>query len=63
MARLTNPHAHVAALSLNTGKLDEDAAREALAAAAREAELPAFDPIRDGGAQLADAVLAAGARP
>ncbi len=62
MARLTNPNARVAAISLHTGKLDEAAARAALAAASAEAGLPAFDPIRDGGAGLADAVLAAEAR-
>ena len=60
MARLTNPKAKVAAISLHTGKLDDASARAALAAAADEAGLPAFDPIRDGGAGLAEAVLAAG---
>ena len=40
--------------------LNEAEAREALKAASDEAGLPAFDPIRDGPAGLAEAVLAAG---
>ena len=57
MARLTNPDARAAAISLNTSKLDEAQAREALAAAEAETGLPAADPIRFGAARLAEAVL------
>ena len=57
MARLTNPGVRAAAVSLNTAKLDEAAARQALAAAEAETGLAAADPIRFGAARLADAVL------
>ncbi|MCR9128147.1 MAG: DUF1611 domain-containing protein [Alphaproteobacteria bacterium] len=60
MARLTNPAVKAVAISLNTSKLDEAAASEALAAAEAETGLPAADPIRFGAARLADAVLNAG---
>ncbi|MFT3761195.1 MAG: DUF1611 domain-containing protein [Pseudoxanthomonas sp.] len=46
MARLTNPDARLAGVSLNTSALDEAAAQEALAQAERELGVPAFDPMR-----------------
>ena len=46
MARLTNPDARLAGVSLNTSSLDETAAQEALAQAERELGVPAFDPMR-----------------
>ncbi len=49
----------VVALALNTGGLDETAAREAIAAASAETGLPAADPVRDGADALLDAVLVA----
>ena len=45
-ARLTNKAARVAGISLNTSRLDDDAARAVLAAASAETGLPAADPIR-----------------
>jgi uncharacterized NAD-dependent epimerase/dehydratase family protein len=49
--------ATVACIALNTSRLDESAAREAIAATAEETGLPADDPVRFGGAILLDAVL------
>ena len=46
MARMTNPGARLAGVSLNTSALDEAAAQEALARAERELGVPAFDPMR-----------------
>ena len=46
MARLTNPDARLAGVSLNTSALDETAAQEALGQAERELGVPAFDPMR-----------------
>ena len=51
-------HEGNACIALNTSRLDEDAAREAIAAAAEETGLPADDPVRFGAATLLDAVLA-----
>jgi D-glutamate N-acetyltransferase len=51
--------ARVAAVALNTARLDDGEARAALAKAEAEAELPADDPVRFGAAKLVDAVLAA----
>jgi len=49
--------ATVAAIALNTLGLDDDAAVVASAEATRETGLPAADPVRDGSAELLDAVL------
>lgn len=46
MARMTNPGARLAGVSLNTSALDDAAAQEALAQAERELGVPAFDPMR-----------------
>jgi uncharacterized NAD-dependent epimerase/dehydratase family protein len=54
--------ARVVAVALNTVRLDEQAAREAVAAAERETGLPASDPVRFGAGPIVDAVLAAGTR-
>jgi uncharacterized NAD-dependent epimerase/dehydratase family protein len=50
--------ARVAAIALNTRDLNEDAAREAVADAERESDLPTDDPVRFGAGRLLDAVLA-----
>ena len=52
--------ARVAAIALNTRRLDEEEARAAVAAAEAETGLPADDPVRFGAAKLVDAVLALG---
>lgn len=49
--------ARVACIALNTMNLEEEAAREAIAAAESETGLPADDPVRFGAGQLLDAVL------
>jgi uncharacterized NAD-dependent epimerase/dehydratase family protein len=49
--------ARVAALAVNTARLDEAAAREALAAAGAETGLPAHDPVRFGSDGLLDALI------
>ena len=46
IARLTNPGARLAGVSLNTSALDEPEARKALEDAERELRVPAFDPMR-----------------
>jgi uncharacterized NAD-dependent epimerase/dehydratase family protein len=48
----------VAAIALNTGRLDEDGARKAVAMAAEETGLPTDDPVRFGPDRLLEAVLA-----
>lgn len=60
MARITSPDVRAAAISLNTSKLDEAAARAALAEAEAETGLPACDPIRFGAQAMARAVLEGG---
>lgn len=45
-ARLTNPDARLAAVSLNTAALDEAAAQRALEQAQAQLGVPAFDPLR-----------------
>ena len=49
--------AKVAAIALNTSTVSEDEAREAIAAAEEETDLPADDPVRFGAERLLDAVL------
>ncbi len=49
--------ARVVAIALNTGRLDEDAARAAIAAAEAETGLPTDDPVRFGSERLLAAVL------
>jgi uncharacterized NAD-dependent epimerase/dehydratase family protein len=51
--------ARVACLALNTDGLGDDAARQAIAAAAEETGLPADDPVRFGAGPLLEVVLAA----
>ncbi|HXV57585.1 MAG TPA: DUF1611 domain-containing protein [Gaiellaceae bacterium] len=51
--------ARVAAVALNTGRLSEDEAREAVARTVEETGLPTTDPVRFGPDPLLDAVLAA----
>ncbi|MGX5730187.1 DUF1611 domain-containing protein [Pseudoxanthomonas beigongshangi] len=57
MARMTNPDARLAGVSLNTAALDEAAAQEALARAERELGVPAFDPLRTPLDRAIDAIL------
>jgi D-glutamate N-acetyltransferase len=47
----------VACVAVNTRRLDEAAAREAIVAAEEETGLPADDPVRFGAGRLLDAVL------
>jgi len=54
---LTARRAKVVAVALNTRRLDDAGAREAIAAAEAETGLPADDPVRFGAARLVDAVL------
>ena len=49
--------AKVAAVALNTSRLDEEDARRAVEAVEDETGLPADDPVRFGGGRLVDAVL------
>jgi uncharacterized NAD-dependent epimerase/dehydratase family protein len=51
--------ARVVAVALNTRRVGEDEARQAIAAAEAETGLTADDPVRFGAARLVDAVLAA----
>ena len=58
--------ARVAAIALNTARLDEKGARAAIAEAELETGLPTDDPVRFGAGPLVDAVLArlpSGIRP
>jgi uncharacterized NAD-dependent epimerase/dehydratase family protein len=56
-AALPARRARVAAIALNTRDLDDDGARDAVAAAEAETGLPADDPVRFGAGRLLDAVL------
>jgi D-glutamate N-acetyltransferase len=55
MSLLARP-ARVAAIALNTRRLDEDEAHAAVAAAEAETGLPADDPVRFGAGKLVDAL-------
>lgn len=57
-ARLTNPAARFAGISLNTSMLGEREAARAIAETAERFALPCCDPIRTGVATIADRVLA-----
>lgn len=57
-ARLTNPAARFAGVSLNTSRFDEDAARRAIAEVASRVALPCTDPVRFGVASIVDRILA-----
>jgi len=50
--------ATVACIALNTGRLHEGAAREAIADAEADTGLPADDPVRFGSGALLDAIIA-----
>ena len=56
-ARLTNPAVVCAGLSVNTSRLDPDAAKACLAELEAELGLPAVDPLRDGVGRLVDAFV------
>ncbi|MGA1523718.1 MAG: N-acetyltransferase DgcN [Planctomycetota bacterium] len=60
LARLTNPRARVVGIALNTSRLDEKGASQAIDAASDELGMPACDPIRTGVTALVDALLAPG---
>ncbi len=57
-ARLTSPLVWVAGISLNTSRLDEHLATQALAEFAERLSLPCCDPIRTGVGPIVDRVLA-----
>ncbi|MEL7026699.1 MAG: NAD-dependent epimerase/dehydratase family protein, partial [Pseudomonadota bacterium] len=60
MARMVNPDCEVLAVSVNTSKLDDDAAAACLAEIEGRMGLPTADPYRgDGATRLVDAVLKA----
>ena len=56
MARHVRPAA-VVAVALKTNRIDEDAARAAIAQTERETGLVADDPVRFGAGRILDAVL------
>jgi uncharacterized NAD-dependent epimerase/dehydratase family protein len=56
-AALVARPARVVAIALNTMRLDETAARRAIAAAEDETGLPADDPVRFGASRLVDVVM------
>ena len=57
MARITNPAARLAGVSLNTAALDDAAAQEVLAQAEHELGVPAFDPMRTSLRRAVSALL------
>lgn len=57
-ARLTNPSARFAGVSLNTSQSDEATARRAIAGIAERVALPCTDPVRFGVAAIVDRILA-----
>ncbi len=62
-ARLTNPKARFAGVSLKTSHLGEKEAAQAVAQVAKAVALPCCDPIRHGVAPIVDEILAADVRP
>jgi uncharacterized NAD-dependent epimerase/dehydratase family protein len=56
-ARLTNPGVVCAGLSVNTSRLDAEAAKTCLADLEAEFGLPAVDPLRDGVGRLVDEIV------
>jgi uncharacterized NAD-dependent epimerase/dehydratase family protein len=56
-ARLTNPGVVCAGLSVNTSRLDPEAAKTCLAELEAEFGLPAVDPMRDGVGRLVDEIV------
>ena len=56
-ARLTNPGVVCAGLSVNTSRLDPEAAKSCLAELEAEFGLPAVDPLRDGVGRLVDEIV------
>jgi uncharacterized NAD-dependent epimerase/dehydratase family protein len=60
LGRRTNPVIRCAGVSLNTSKLDPDAARDLLGSESRRLRLPVADPVRGGPEfnALVDACLA-----
>ena len=61
-ARVVNPACEVAGVAINTHALDADAARDLLASTEGALGLPCVDPVRDGAARLAEALIGLGAR-
>ena len=57
-ARLTNPSARFAGISLNTSHLDEKTAARSVAEVSDRVALPCCDPIRHGVATIVDRILA-----
>lgn len=55
-ARLTNPEVVCAGLSVNTSRLDPEAAKACLAELEDKIGLPAVDPMRDGVGRLVDKI-------
>ena len=56
-ARLTNPHAQVFGISVNTSKLEADEVQGYLDALSQKLALPACDPVRTGVAVIVDNIL------
>ncbi|MEM1436361.1 MAG: DUF1611 domain-containing protein [Pseudomonadota bacterium] len=56
-ARLTNPQAQLAAVSLNTSDLDPEAAERELERAAQALGVPAFDPLKSDLTPVIDVLL------
>lgn len=55
-ARLTSPDVRFVGISLNTSKLDEEAALQAIDATERAHQLPTVDPVRTGVGRIVDAL-------
>lgn len=59
-ASLTNPATRFVAVSLNTSKMNEDAACQVMRTIEKQMQLPAFDPMRGGAQRIAELLLVAG---